>query len=162
MSLAALMEDVLEEWSESTRFPQFKAEYIVHYACAPALEAAAEATASRLRLGGAATRELVARYVGMGRELAGPGVKPVPPLLFGITAYSRDHTLDKYRDIVVPAYRAMSPAPKIGVVRFGAGIHSYWAPRKGCPWEPCRRSSGFGTKRSPAVISWSREKRTCR
>ena len=133
MSLAALMEDVLDEWSDSTRFPQFKAEYIVHYACAPALEAAAEATASRLRLGRAATRELVARYVGMGRELTGPGVKPVPPLLFGITAYSRDHTAEKYRDIVVPAYKAMSPAPRIEVVRFGAGIHSYWAPEEGLP-----------------------------
>ena len=133
MSLAALMEDVLDEWSDSTRFPQFKAEYIVHYAAAPALEAAAEATAARLRLGRAATRELVSRYVGMGRELAGPGARPVPPLLFGITAYSRDHTAEKYRDIVVPAYRAMSPAPKIAVVRFGAGIHSYWAPEEGLP-----------------------------
>ena len=27
----------------------------------------------------------------------------------------------------------MSPAPKIGVVRFGAGIHSYWAPEEGLP-----------------------------
>ena len=133
MSLAALMEDVLGEWAESTRFPQFKAEYIVHYACTPALEAAAEATASRLGLGRAAARELKSRYVGMGRELNGPGVKPVPPLLFGITAYSRDHTAEKYRDIVVPAYRAMSPAPKIGVVRFGAGIHSYWAPEEDLP-----------------------------
>ena len=133
MSLAALMEDVLDEWSESTRFPQFKAEYIVHYACTPALEAAAEATAARLRLGRAATGELVARYVGMGRELSGPGVKPVPPLLFGITAYSRDHTAEKYRDIVVPAYRDMSPAPKVDVVRFGAGIHSYWAPEEDLP-----------------------------
>ena len=133
MSLAALMEDVLDEWAESTRFPQFKAEYIVHYACTPALEAAAEATASRLGLGRTAARELKSRYVGMGRELSGPGVKPVPPLLFGITAYSRDHTAEKYRDIVVPAYRAMSPAPKIGVVRFGAGIHSYWAPEEDLP-----------------------------
>ena len=133
MSLAALMEDVLEEWSGSTRFPQFKAEYIVHYACDPALRAAAEATADRLRLGRAARDELAARYVGMGRELAGPGVRPVPPLLFGITAYSRDHTAEKYRDIVLPAYRAMSPAPRVGAVRFGAGIHSYWAPEPDLP-----------------------------
>ena len=133
MSLAALMEDVLDEWAQSTRFPQFKAEYIVHYAAAPALEAAAGATAARLGLGRPAERELVARYLGMGRELAGPGVRPVPPLLFGITAYSRDHTAEKYRDIVVPAYRAMSPAPKVGVVQFGAGIHSYWAPEEGLP-----------------------------
>ena len=146
MSLAALMEDVLDEWSESTRFPQFKAEYIVHYAAAPALEAAAEATAARLRLGRAAERELVGRYLGMGRELSGPGVKPVPPLLFGITAYSRDHTPEKYRDIVLPAYRAMSPAPKVAVVEFGAGIHSYWAPEEGLP---------MGTL--PAVIQlWER------
>ncbi|MDE0059431.1 MAG: hypothetical protein OXP07_15020 [Defluviicoccus sp.] len=133
MSLAALMEDVLDEWSDSTRFPQFKAEYIVHYACTPALEAAAEATAARLRLCPAAARELTQRYVGMGRELSGPGARPVPPLLFGITAYSRDHTAEKYRDIVVPAYRAMNPAPKIAVVQFGAGIHSYWAPEEDLP-----------------------------
>ena len=146
MSLAALMEDVLDEWADSTRFPQFKAEYIVHYAAAPALEAAAEATAARLGLGRAAERELVARYLGMGRELAGPDAKPVPPLLFGITAYSRDHTPERYRDIVLPAYRAMSPAPKVSVVEFGAGIHSYWAPEEGLP---------MGTL--PAVIQlWER------
>ena len=133
MSLPALMEDIFDEWAQSTRFPQFKAEYIVHYASAPALEEAARVTAKRLKLGPAETEALVAHYVGMGREMTGPGVKKVPPLLFGITAYSRDHTADKYRDIVVPAYRAMDPAPKIRVVQFGTGIHSYWAPEDGLP-----------------------------
>ena len=133
MGLAALMEDVLDEWSNSTRFPQFKAEYIVHYACAPALEAAAGVTARRLKLGPAATRELVEHYLGLGREMTGSDVKPVPPLLLGITAFSRDHTPGKYRDIVVPAYRAMTPAPDISVVKFGTGIHSYWAPEPGLP-----------------------------
>ncbi len=133
LSLAALMEDVLDEWGNSTRYPQFKAEYIIHYASAPALEAAARATAERLRLGVAATDELVEHYIGMGQELSGTDVRPVPPLLLGITAYSRDHTYEKYRDIVVPAYEAMTPAPKIRIVRFGAGLHSYWAPEKGLP-----------------------------
>ena len=88
----------------------------------------------------------MAHYVGMGRELSGSDVKPVPPLLFGITAYSRDHTAEKYRDIVIPAYQAIDPAPKIRVVQFGAGIHSYWAPEDGLP---------MGTL--PAVIQlWDR------
>ena len=133
MSLPALMEDIFDEWARSTRYPQFKAEYIVHYASSPALEEAARVTAKRLNFGPAETEALVARYVGFGRELTGPDVKPVPPLLFGITAFSRDHTADKYRDIVVPAYRAMDPAPKIRVVQFGTGIHSYWAPEDDLP-----------------------------
>ena len=133
MSLPALMEDIFEEWARSTRFPQFKAEYIVHYASTPALEAAARVTAERLGLGPRETDSMAAQYVGMGRELTGPGIKPVPPLLFGITAYSRDHTADKYRDIVIPAYRAMDPAPKVRVVQLGTGIHSYWAPEDGLP-----------------------------
>ncbi len=133
LRLPALMEDVFEEWGRSTRFPQFKAEYIVHYAAGHALEAAARSTAERLKLGPQETAALVAHYIGLGRELSGPGVKPVPPLLLGITAYSRDHTVEKYRDIVVPAYRAMDPAPKIRVVQFGTGIHSYWAAEDGLP-----------------------------
>ncbi len=146
MSLPALMEDIFDEWSRSTRFPQFKAEYIVHYGCAPALEAAAKVTAERLGLGPRETEALAAHYVGMGSELSGPDVKPVPPLLLGITASSRDHSADKYRDFVVPAYRAMDPAPKVRVVRLGAGIHSYWAPEDGLP---------MGTL--PAVIQlWDR------
>lgn len=146
MSLPALMEDIFEEWTRSTGFPQFKAEYIVHYASAPALESAAKVTSERLKLGPRETEALAAHYVGMGRELPGPNAKPVTPLLFGITAYSRDHTAEKYRDVVVPAYRAMDPAPKIRVVQFGAGIHSYWAPEDGLP---------MGTL--PAVIQlWDR------
>ena len=146
MSLPALMEDIFEEWEQSTRFPQFKAEYMVHYASVPALEAAAKVTGERLKLGPREAEALVAHYVGMGRELSGSDAKPVPPLLFGITAYSRDHTAEKYRDIVIPAYQAIDPAPKIRVVQFGAGIHSYWAPEDGLP---------MGTL--PAVIQlWDR------
>ncbi len=133
MRLPALMEDVFDEWALSTRYPQFKAEYIVHYAAAPALEAAARVTSERMRLGTRATEEMIAHYIGLGRELSGPGAKPVPPLLLAITAFSRDHTAERYRDIVVPAYRTMRPAPKISVVQFGAGIHSYWLPEEGLP-----------------------------
>ena len=146
MSLPALMEDIFEEWEQSTRFPQFKAEYSVHYASVAALEAAAKVTSKRLKLGGRQTEALVAHYVGMGRELSGSNVKPVPPLLFGITAYSRDHTAEKYRDIVIPAYQAIDPAPKIRVVQLGTGVHSYWAPEDDLP---------MGTL--PAVIQlWDR------
>ncbi len=133
MRLAALMEDVHAEWSQSTRFPQFKAEYMIHYAATSQLEDAARVTAERLKLGPQQTQSLVDQYIGYTRELSGPGVKPVPPLLFAITAFSRDHTPERYRDVVVPAYQSMDPAPKINVVQFGTGIHSYWAPEKDLP-----------------------------
>jgi hypothetical protein len=133
MRLPALMEDIFDEWARSTRHPQFKAEYVVHYAARDGLESSARAVSRRLRLGPRETEAMVAHYIGMGRELSGPGVRPMPPLLLAITAFSRDHTAAAYRDVVVPAYRAMDPAPKINVVQFGTGIHSYWAPEDGLP-----------------------------
>jgi len=33
----------------------------------------------------------------------------------------------------MPAFRAMKPAPKIGITRFGAGVHSFWKAEKDLP-----------------------------
>ena len=33
----------------------------------------------------------------------------------------------------MPAFRAMRPAPKIAITRFGAGVHSFWKPEKDLP-----------------------------
>src|SRR5581483_9090540 len=79
MSLPSLMEEVFEDWETAKLAPQFKAESILHVNCVPALTAAAEATAKRLRLSSAATSALVARYLAYPLPLSGPGTKPVPP-----------------------------------------------------------------------------------
>jgi hypothetical protein len=78
-----------------------------------------------LKLGKADTEALVARYIGLTRELEGPGVKPVPPNLFMISAHSRDHSREVYEEVIMPLYRKMNPAPKVALVQFDAGKHGY-------------------------------------
>lgn len=126
--LPQVMEDVLEEWEQVKHEPFFKAEYIFTYAALPQLEAAARAAARRLRAGRDAEEELVVRYRSYARELSGPGVRPVPPLLLGIVAGSRDHTPERYRDVVLPMLGAIRPAPRVHLVRYGAGVHGYDKP----------------------------------
>jgi hypothetical protein len=131
--LAMVMEEVMEDWSRSTRSAQFKAENIIHFDDPEGLESAARATARRLKLTDADTKKLVDRYVGYLREQSGAGVKPVPPVLAVITSNSRDHTVSAYQKVYMPAYAAMTPAPKVRVVHFDAGIHGYSAAEEGLP-----------------------------
>lgn len=133
MRLPWLMEDILERWVTARKRPNFKAEYIVTHNIVGSLEAAARASARRLGLNRADTRALVDRFVGYTRPLTGDGVKPVPPFLFGISKDSRDHSPEVYREVIIPAFKAMKPRPKIAVTRFGAGVHSYWTPEKDLP-----------------------------
>jgi hypothetical protein len=120
-----IMEDVLEKWDSAKTQPQFKAEYLVTYGAIGPLADAARATARRLGLGKQETADLVARFTGYARELSGPGVKPVPPLLYGIAKGSRDHTAERYETIVLPAIAAMTPTPKATLVVFQGGVHGY-------------------------------------
>jgi hypothetical protein len=101
--LPLVMEDVLDEWADSRHEPYFKAEYIFTYAALPQLE----------------------RYKGYTHELSGPGVRPVPPLLLTIVKGSRDHTPERYREVVLPMLAAMSPTPKVHLLQIGAGVHGY-------------------------------------
>jgi hypothetical protein len=133
MRLPWLMEDVLERWDRSRTRPNFKAEYILHYGALPQLAEAAHVAARRLRMSDGDTKALVARYHGYTRELAGDGVKPVPPILLGIARNSRDHRWEIYRDVVLPAFAAMRPPPPVRVVRFDAGSHSYERAEPGLP-----------------------------
>ena len=133
MSLPAVIEDIFAAWEEAKSAPQFKAEYILHISCVPALTAAAEATARRLKLPDTATAALVERYLGYAKPLSGPGTKPVPPLLYIICDYSRDHTKENYFGIILPALARIDPAPKAQVVQFGTGVHSYWKTEPGLP-----------------------------
>ncbi len=133
LRLPELMEQVFETWERSKIQASFKCEYLITRNVAQSLEAAAIVTADRLGLDAQATTALVARYVGMTRELSGPDVKPVPPTLFGITSASRDHPPEVYRDVILPAYAEMDPAPRTALTQFEAGVHDYTKPEPDLP-----------------------------
>ena len=133
MRLPWVMEEVFETWERVKRFPQIKAEYFFHIHSVAALTEAATVTAQRMGLSESGTRNLIEYYIGMGRPLADEGVKPVPPLLYIINKFSRDHTPKNYFDIMKPMLDAIEPAPRVRIVEFGTGIHSYWQPEDGLP-----------------------------
>ena len=133
MRLPSLMEEILDAWEVARKRPQFKAEYMITHNIVGALEQAARAAATRLRLDQVYTEKLVAHYLGYTRELSGPDVKPVPPFLFVISKDSRDHSPEVYREVILPMFAAMRPAPRAALTRFGAGVHTYTKPEPGLP-----------------------------
>lgn len=130
--LAMIMEEVQEDWSKKTTQPNFKAENILHFDSPAALTAAANAAASRMQLPPVEREALVQRYLGYLRGASGD-VKPVPPIILIITNNSRDHDPEFYRQVYLPGYAAMQPAPKVRLYQFDAGIHNYSAPEDGLP-----------------------------
>ena len=133
MRLPWLMEDVFDDWRKVVHLPQFKAEYPLHYANTKTLAEAAKAAAKRLHMNADETDALVAQYAGYCHELRGTDDKRVPPILLSICKHSRDHTEKAYRDVVVPMFKAMDPAPKVRVVKLGTGTHGYEKPEEGLP-----------------------------
>jgi hypothetical protein len=133
MRLPWLMEEVLDAWEVARKRPQFKAEYMITHNIVGALEQAARAAAARLKLSADETDKLVAHYLGFTRPLSGAGAKPVPPFLFVISKDSRDHSPEVYREVIIPMFQAMAPAPRVHVTRFGAGVHTYTKPEPGLP-----------------------------
>lgn len=129
-----LMEDVLASWEASKHLPSMKVEHFITFAAVNALAEGARVTARRLGLEPNETEELVERFRGYPRELSGPGARPVPPLLYGINIGSRDHTVEKYRNGLLPALAEMHPAPKARVVVFHAGVHNYEKAEAGLPY----------------------------
>ncbi|MDX1499583.1 MAG: hypothetical protein R3176_06785 [Woeseiaceae bacterium] len=127
MRLPMIMEDILAGWERSRKRPQFKAEYVITHGIEDSLTNAARVTAKRLGYDEEETQALVEHYVGLTQELSGPGVKPVPPVMFQISAFSRDHSKEVYEAITIPMYKAMSPAPKTSFTQFMAGKHGYMA-----------------------------------
>ena len=128
-----LMEDVFDAWNAERTQPQFKCEYPVTWNVVDALESAARHTAARLDLDTTETELLVGEYLGLTQELRGPDAKPVPNVLFGISANSPDHRPEVYEDVILPAFAAMDPAPLVTVTRFEAGTHYYSAPEDRLP-----------------------------
>jgi hypothetical protein len=125
MRLPWLMEEIFDYWERVKARPQFKAEYIITHNIADSLEAAARAVAARLKMSAEETEKLVKHYRGYPFPQTGPGAKPVPPVLFCITKDSRDHSPDVYKEVVLPLFATLDPAPKVRVTRWGAGVHTY-------------------------------------
>jgi hypothetical protein len=79
------------------------------------------------------TEALVKHYLGFPYPQTGPGAKPVPPVLFCISKDSRDHSPDVYREVVLPMFAKLDPAPKVRVTQWGAGVHTYHKSEAGLP-----------------------------
>jgi hypothetical protein len=134
--LAQVMEELFEQWDDVKRFPQFKAENWFHNRTPSCLREAAQVAARYQKLDAAQTEALVAEYLDYGMPLTGPGTKPIPAILHGINAFSRDHTPENYRTIAA-LYSELDRPPKFGVVELGTGIHSYWRTEEGLPLGVC-------------------------
>ena len=125
MRLPMLMEEVYEAYEKSKNKPRFKTEGPVHFGGIRELARAAKATAQRLDMGEERTQQLIDHYVGYARELRGPDVKPVPPVILGMTSASTSHTFENYKAITLPTFAQMDPPPKVSLVPFEAGVHGY-------------------------------------
>ena len=125
MRLPMIMEEILDDWGDTQRYASFKAEYIVTHGIEESLTEAATVTAKRMNLGKEETQELIDRYIGLTRELKGRSVKPVPTVMFQITAHSRDHSREVYEEVVIPMFKKMQPAPKVSLTQFDLGTHGY-------------------------------------
>ena len=125
LRLPAIMEDILNSWGEVQPRASFKVEYIVTHGIEDSLRAAATVTTQRMKLNENDTMALIARYIGLTRELTGDAVKPVPPVMFQISAQSRDHSREVYQQVVLPLFRQMTPPPKVSLTQFGLGTHGY-------------------------------------
>jgi hypothetical protein len=133
MRLPWLMEEILDWWDKTKARPQFKAEYVITHNIKDSLEAAARAVAARLKSTPDETEALVRHYLGFPFPQNGAGTKPVPPVLFVIAKDSRDHSADVYREVVLPMFATIEPAPKVRLTRFGAGVHTYTKSEDGLP-----------------------------
>lgn len=125
MRLPMIIEDILEGWGDVQERASFKAEYLVTHEITGSLIEAARVTARRLELDREATQALVDRYTGLTRELTGPNVKPVPPIMFQITAFSRDHSRDVYEEVIIPLFKQMEDGPKVSLTQYPFGTHGY-------------------------------------
>ncbi len=57
----------------------------------------------------------------------------MPNVLFAIAKDSRDHSPEVYREVVVPLFGRIDPAPRVSVSRFDASTHFYFREEKDLP-----------------------------
>ena len=130
IGLPMLIELTFERWETAKKRPNFKAEDFIHKNSTAALEAAARAAAARLKLSSGGTTALVRRYLGYTRELADPGVKPVPNFI-SIHGINDDTVTLERCERSKPLFSKLNPPPKVRSVSLGAGIHSWsWTDEK--------------------------------
>ncbi len=124
-SLPQKMEMVFAAWDRAKLQPNFKAEDFIHKNSVASLADGARATAERMGMDDEETQTLVEHYVGYTRELTGPGVKPVPPVLHINGIGDKTVTYERYTNYGKQMYEAMDPAPRTHAILFGAGVHSW-------------------------------------
>ena len=129
--LAQVMEELFEQWDDVKRFPQFKAENWFHNRTPSCLREAAHVAARYQNLGAAETGALVAEYLDYGMPLTGPGTKPIPPILHGINAFSRDHTPENYR-IIAGLYAESTDLRNSELSSSGRASTRTGEPKQGC------------------------------
>jgi hypothetical protein len=125
LSLPQKMELVFASWNQAKKQPNFKAEDFIHKNAVASLADGARAAASRMGLEDEETQSLVERYVGYTRDLSGPGIKPVPPVLHINGIGDKTVTYERYTQYGKKMYEAMTPPPKTHAILFGAGVHSW-------------------------------------
>lgn len=133
MRLPWLMEEVFDAWGKDRARPSFKAEYTITHNIVASLEAAARVNAERLGLNKLQTQELIERFFGYCRYDESVGAKPVTPILYVNSAYSRDNSREAYNDIVLPMLAKLDPAPRVRVTQLQAGTHIYYRPEPDLP-----------------------------
>ena len=124
IGLPMLIELTFERWESAKKRPNFKAEDFIHKNSTKALEAAARASAARLKLSNRESDGLIERYLGYTKELSGPRVKPVPNFL-SIHGVNDDTVTLNRCERSLPLFARLNPAPKVCPVSLGAGIHSW-------------------------------------
>ncbi|HKY10169.1 MAG TPA: hypothetical protein VJQ55_18110 [Candidatus Binatia bacterium] len=124
IGLPMLIELTFERWESAKKRPNFKAEDFIHKNSTKALEAAARVSAARLHLSHQESDALVQKYLGYTRELAGPGVKPVPNFL-SIHGINDDTVTLQRCHRSLPLFAKLEPAPRVCAVSLGAGVHSW-------------------------------------
>jgi hypothetical protein len=131
--LPVVIEEILEDWEQRKHLANIKFQDLIQFAAWEQLEEAARVTAKRLELNEQETETLVQRYLGYPKPLSGPGVKPVPTLLYGVTEHTMDHRPERYKNILLPALGELDPAPKRRLVEWRTGVHSYMRPEPELP-----------------------------
>jgi hypothetical protein len=56
-----------------------------------------------------------------------------PNVLFAIAKYSRDHSREVYREVILPMFAELERAPRVALSSFDAGTHFYFRPEPGLP-----------------------------
>ena len=133
LELPVLMEKVLEQSEGGDSRPSIKAQTPIHFGSTHQLAQMARAAAKRLKLNAVETNRLIDKYVFYSREMWGDGVKPVPPVIFGVVLASGDHSPERYKSVTIPMYAAMDPPPKVSLVELKAGTHGYANAEPGLP-----------------------------